>query len=255
MAALFWSGNTIIARAVRDFVPPAALSFWRWVFAFLVLIPFAWPFLRRDLPIICANWRIMLVLGALEDRISLRQTIGVLISITGAITIVMRGNLRFLSGSQFNIGDAIVAFAVLLWAFYSVFLRKRPSVHPLSFLAATLAIGIVILAPTYAAELSSRHFIIPRWESWAAIAYVSIFPSLLAYLCFNRSIELIGSASAGQFLNVMPLIGAGLALLFLGEQIHTFHLAGLVLVIAGIFISGRGIKTHPEAGVAKLNQG
>ena len=77
-----------------------------------------------------------------------------------------------------------------------------------------------------------------------AIAYVSIFPSFLAYLFFNRGVELIGSAATGQYLNVMPLMGAGLAMLFLGEELRLFHVAGLVLIVAGIAVAG---KSQPSA--------
>jgi drug/metabolite transporter (DMT)-like permease len=80
----------------------------------------------------------------------------------------------------------------------------------------------------------------PRTESWLAIGYVAVFPSVLAYLFFNRGVELIGSAATGQYLNIMPAIGAGLAVLFLGEQLRLFHLTGAVLIAAGILLAARG---------------
>jgi drug/metabolite transporter (DMT)-like permease len=288
MTALFWAGNSIVGRAARELVPPAALSFWRWAIALSLLLPLAWPHLKRDWPVLRANWPILLLFGTLgigafntllyaglqtttalnsmmlqsaqpalilmvgalvmHDRTSARQVAGVLVSLAGVLAIISRGDIGALFGLDLNAGDAIIGVAVVLWAIYSVFLRRRPAVHPLSLLAASVAIGVVAISPVYAAELWSGRRIVPAWESGLAIAYVSIFPSFLAYLFFNRGVELIGSAATGQYLNVMPLMGAGLAMLFLGESLYPFHVAGLTLVVAGIVLAGRGAPPAPVAG-------
>jgi len=279
MTALFWAGNSIVGRAARELVPPAALSFWRWTFALALLLPLAWPHLKRDWPVLRAHWPVMAILGALgigafntllysglqtttalnsmliqsaqpalilmlgglvmRDRTSARQIAGVLVSLAGVLMVIARGDLALLLALRLNAGDAIIAFAVLLWALYSVLLRKRPPVHPLSFLAASIMVGLVVIAPVYLMELASGRRIVPETGSALAIAYVSVFPSFLAYLFFNRGVELIGSAATAQFMNVMPLMGAGLAMLFLGEALHLFHVAGLALVLAGIWVAGR----------------
>ncbi|MGR4890093.1 DMT family transporter [Sphingopyxis sp. LARHCG72] len=279
MTALFWAGNSIVGRAARELVPPAALSFWRWTFALALLLPLAWPHLKRDWPVLRAHWPVMAILGALgigafntllysglqtttalnsmliqsaqpalilmlgglvmRDRTSARQIAGVLVSLAGVLMVIARGDLARLLALRLKAGDAIIAFAVLLWALYSVLLRKRPPVHPLSFLAASIMVGLVVIAPVYLMELASGRRIVPETGSALAIAYVSVFPSFLAYLFFNRGVELIGSAATAQFMNVMPLMGAGLAMLFLGEALHLFHVAGLALVLAGIWVAGR----------------
>lgn len=279
VTALFWAGNSIVGRAARDLVPPAALSFWRWTFALMLLLPLAWPHLKRDWPAIRANWRIVALLGALAigsfnillytglqnttalnsmliqsalpalvlivgavvmgDRTSPRQIAGVAVSLTGVVAIIARGDPAILLGLRLNIGDATIGCAVLIWALYSVLLRRRPAVHPLSFLAASMVVGIALIAPFYLHELWSGRLIVPAAGSALAIAYVSVFPSFLAYLFFNRGVELIGSAATGQYMNVMPLMGAGLAMLFLGETLHLFHVAGLALIVAGILVAGR----------------
>lgn len=279
VTALFWAGNSIVARAARDLVPPAALSFWRWAFALALLFPLAWPHLKRDRDVLRAHWPVMAVLGALgigafntllytglqtttalnsmliqsaqpalilmlgglvmRDRTNARQVAGVLVSLVGVLTVIGRGDPALLLALRLNAGDAIIALAVLLWALYSVLLRRRPPVHPLSFLAATIMVGLVVIAPFYLAEIASGRLIVRAPGSALAIAYVSIFPSFLAYLFFNRGVELIGSAATAQYMNVMPLMGAGLAMLFLGETLHLFHVAGLGLVVAGIWVAGR----------------
>jgi drug/metabolite transporter (DMT)-like permease len=194
---------------------------------------------------------LILIVGALvmNDRTSPRQIGGVLVSLAGVLIIIGQGDPQMLIAFRLNIGDAVIAGAVLLWAFYSVLLRRRPPVHPLSFLAASIMVGIIVIVPVYAFELWSGARIVTAPGSALAIAYVSVFPSFLAYLFFNRGVELIGSAATGQFMNVMPLMGAGLAMLFLGETLHLFHIAGLALIVMGIMVAGR-----PAGPVATASQ-
>jgi drug/metabolite transporter (DMT)-like permease len=272
--ALFWAGNSIVARGAREFVPPFALSFWRWSLAFLILLPFAWPHLRRDVAKLRSAWKMLIVLGVLgigafnallytglqttsainglllqslqpglilllgallfAERVRRLQLLGIALSIGGALTIISKGDLPALLALHFNRGDLIIGVAVIIWSLYSVLLRKRPQVHPLSFLAATIAVGVIAIFPFYLSEIATGTLIESRPESWLAIAYVCIFPSLIAYLCFNRGVELVGSAAAGLYLNIMPVIGAILAALFLAEAIRWFHLAGMVSIGAGI---------------------
>ncbi|WP_292625239.1 DMT family transporter [Novosphingobium sp. 17-62-19] len=272
--ALFWAGNSVVARAARDMVPPVALAFWRWALALLLLLPFAWPHLQRDWRVLRVNLRwvltlgtlgigtfntllysglqkttavnglllqslqpaLILVLGALafKEVVLMQQVIGICLSIAGALVIVLHGDLSSLIGLKFNAGDLVICVAVLVWSFYSTLLRKRPIVHPLSFLAATFMVGTAVILPFYLAETANGQLIENRFESWLAIGYVCLFPSLIAYLFFNRGVELLGSAAAALYLNVMPVIGSVLAIAILSEPFGWFHLAGMVLIGAGI---------------------
>ena len=66
LTMLFWSGNVVLARAMRAELPPIALAFWRWTIAFCVLAPFAWREAVAAWPIIRQHWKILLVLGTLS---------------------------------------------------------------------------------------------------------------------------------------------------------------------------------------------
>lgn len=277
--ALFWAGNSIVARGARELVPPVALSFWRWTLALLLLLPAAWPHLRRDAAALRRSWPIVAVLGALGigafntllytglqttsavnglllqsiqpglilllgvllfgERARIAQVLGMALSVAGALIIVSRGDPATLLRLGANRGDLVIACAVVVWSIYSVLLRKRPAVHPLSFLAATMAVGVFAVAPFYVWEVAGGRLIAARPESWLAIAYVCVFPSLIAYLFYNRGIELIGSAATGLYLNVMPVMGAILAVLFLGEEIHSHHVVGVTLIGIGILCATR----------------
>src|SRR5688572_33301296 len=65
LAGMFWAGNAIVARSVAGEVPPIGLAFWRWAVAALVVLPFAWPHVRRDAKAMLADWPTMLLLSAL----------------------------------------------------------------------------------------------------------------------------------------------------------------------------------------------
>ena len=159
------------------------------------------------------------------------------ISLAGVAVIISHGSLQALLGLSLRPGDGIIFLAVVFYALYSVMLRKRPQVHPLSFCAATFAVGSLMLLPVYLVEHIGYRQIHFDGSTALALVYVMVFPSLLAYLCFNRAIELIGANRAGQYLHLMPVFGTGLAAIFLGERLQGFHVVGAVLIAAGILIS------------------
>jgi drug/metabolite transporter (DMT)-like permease len=274
LATLSWSGNFVVGRAVHAVVPPVALSFWRWTVALLLVIGFALPHLRRDRAALWSSWRLVFLLSVLgvaafntlvylglrtttvingvlmqstmpvlillgsyvifRERVRWLQLTAVGISLAGVAVIVARGSWRTLLDLSFNPGDGWIFLAVCCYALYSVLLRRRPPVHPLSFLGATFAVGAALLLPAYLWEHLAIRALRPEPAAFAAIAYVGVFPSLLAYLCFNRAVELMGANRAGQFLHLMPVFGSLLAALFLGERLQGFHLAGAALIGSGI---------------------
>lgn len=277
LTALFWAGNSVVGRASRDLVPPVALAFWRWFVAYLLIMVIALPYLRRDAAVLKARWRPVLALGILgigafntllysglqfttalnglliqsaqpplillaafllfRDRAGPAQIAGVLLSLAGVLTIISGGDPDVLLHLRLNVGDALILVAALLWVLYSVLLRFRPDVHAISFLAVTFAIGWLFILPFYVAEVSSGRLIVPTAASFGALAYVAVFPSLIAYGCFNRGVELIGAGRAGIFLNLMPVFGALLAVGLLGERFTLAHAVGMGLIGAGILLT------------------
>jgi drug/metabolite transporter (DMT)-like permease len=284
---LSWAGNFIIGRAVAGQVPPVTLAYWRWTGAFIVAIGFAWPHLRRDWPVLLRHAPIMLVLSAtgiasfntmvyigLRDttvvnalllqsvmpvvillwafsiygeRPGLAQAAGVAVSLVGVAVIAGRGSIGALAGLSFNIGDVWVMGAVVLYALYAVLLRRRPRVHPLSLLVVLMGIGSMLLLPFYMAEAYAGATIRGGWPSVAAIAYTAVLPSFVAYLFFNRGVELIGAARAGQSIHLMPVFGTVLAVGFLSEHIHAYHAVGVALIAAGLALASLRGDRLPSA--------
>lgn len=280
LAVLFWSGNFVIGRAVAETVPPVALAFSRWLVAGLILLPFAWPHLRRDGPALRRRWQAVLALAALgiaafntlvyvglhsttainglmvqstmpvlivltsfliyRERVTLVQAVGITVSLAGAVTIVARGDPGVLATLTVTPGDLWILAAVTAYAVYSVLLRERPAVHPLSLLAVLFLLGALMLAPFLAAEVWAGHVMRVDAATLAAIGYVALFPSIASFFCFNRGVELIGANRAGVFIHLMPVFGSLLAITLLGERFQVFHAAGMALILGGIVLTERG---------------
>jgi drug/metabolite transporter (DMT)-like permease len=285
LTSLFWATNIVLGRFIAGTVPPIALTEIRWLGAAAILIPFAMRRLRRDWPTIRANLPVMLILsfagitvynalaytglqfteainGSLmqssaplmiglwslilfRDRLTVAQLFGILMSLAGVLVIVAHGDLAALLGLTLNQGDLWFLAAMASYALYAALLRRRPSIHFLSFLAFTIAAGAVMLAPATIAEFAAGRRIDFTPAAFAVLAYVIVFPSILAYICFNRGVELIGANRAGPFFHLIPVFGSVIAIAFLGERPQLFHAVGYALIIAGIVVAQKGARRAP----------
>jgi drug/metabolite transporter (DMT)-like permease len=174
------------------------------------------------------------------QRAGPRQISGVALSLAGVVVIVTAGDPAALATLRLNQGDLWVLAAVVSWALYSVCLRWRPAgLDPLAFLLATVAAGLLPLAPLYAWELARGEGFVVDAVSLGAIGYVAVFPSILAYVFWNRAVAEVGANRTGQFIHLMPAFGILLAAALLGERLVGFHLAGIALIGGGIALATR----------------
>ncbi len=178
------------------------------------------------------------------ERPRAQQIAGVVLSLAGVVFIASRGMPEALLSLQSNPGDLWIMGAMIAYAIYSALLRKKPQVHPLSMLAVLFVTGALLLLPFYLREHFSGNVLHPHASTFAALAYLVIFPSFLSYLCFNRAVEMIGAARAGPFINLMPVFGSILAVIFLGERIEVYHLIGAALIGGGLLISSMRRRSH-----------
>lgn len=171
----------------------------------------------------------------LGKRLGLLEGLGVLVSLAGVLTIVSRGSLAVLAGLSLNLGDLWLLAAVLDWALYTVALAWRPAgLNPMLMLAATILIGMGVLAPAMAWELSRGHVAHFTGGSLAAVAYLGVFPGFIAYIFYNRGVAEVGPARASLFIHLMPVFGTLLAALFLAEVPQGYHYLGIALIFTGI---------------------
>jgi drug/metabolite transporter (DMT)-like permease len=279
ITALCWAGNAIVGRLAAGHIAPVTLSFLRWSFAFLIILPFAWKHLVRDWAAIRSRLGIMILLSitgigafntlqywALEHtqalntlllqsagplvvavwsllllgvRLTLAQAAGVLLSMAGVFVILLHGDLTTLSKIDFNIGDLIFIVALAIFGIYSVLSLKRPDIHGLSFVAFTFGAGAACLIPLFIWELFARPPMQIDTANLLTLAYVALFPSTIAYLCFNRGVQLIGANRAAPFFHVVPVFGTIMSIVFLGEHPQAFHFIGFALVLTGVFVASR----------------
>jgi drug/metabolite transporter (DMT)-like permease len=288
LTALFWAANWVIGRAMRNDMPPIAMGFWRWSLALLILLPVAAPELRRKWHVVRTNWLTLTLLGLLgavafntliyaglqyteatngvlfnsvspvliillswmmtRQRISALQACGVLLSLAGVLTIVARGDFTGLRAFHFNGGDIWLIIAMVLWAFYTIVLQRRPpELSAVAFLSAMLLLSLPFLLPFYLVELSERGGFALTPATISALAYYGTVPSILAYLFWNRGVAQVGANKAGLFVHLMPLFGALLSVIFLGERPYAYHYAGAALIFGGIYLT-----TKSREGVASV---
>ncbi len=285
-ASLCWSGNHIVGRAIGGHVPPVGISMVRWLIPIFILWPFARPHLQKDWPEIKAHWGMMLWLGltggalfsALQyvglqytaalnvsvlnslvpvlivlagtilfrDRISVVQALGITVSLCGVLVIVTRASVDALMNLAFSRGDLIILVNMAVFSVYAAYLRLRPKIHGWSFMFLLSAVSVVATFPFAVAEALSGFTFQPTLETFVAIAYVSIFPSVLAFAAWNRGVELIGANRSGPFLHLVPIYTATLGSVILGEHLAAYHVTGFVLILCGVWLA----SANPRLGQA-----
>jgi drug/metabolite transporter (DMT)-like permease len=153
------------------------------------------------------------------ERVSWLQAAGVALCVLGATVVVLKGSWQALIDMALVRGDLLMIAAVILYALYSVLLLKRPNIHPLSVLVYTFGLGAVGLLPLYLWEISVVGGFALTPGVAGSIAYVALFPSIVAYFCWNRGVAVIGANRTGLFINLIPVFAAVLAIVFLGETL------------------------------------
>jgi drug/metabolite transporter (DMT)-like permease len=292
LAPLFWAGNVVIGRAMRDDIPPVAMNFWRWVIAGIILLPLALPELRTQWPVIRRNWRLLTVFGligialfntlsyiglqwttatnaallnstipvmvavaswlVLREPLSARQILGIGISLVGVLTILLQGSVARLLTLSFNQGDLILLLAMALWAFYTLLLRRKPEeLSAVGFLGAMVYFGLPPLALAYAAELATGADFALVPSTAAALGYYGVFPSILAFLCFNHGVAAVGAARGSLFIHLFPVYTVVLSSAVLGESPRLYHFAGIALVLLGIWLT-TAARRVPRAVAGEL---
>lgn len=180
------------------------------------------------------------------ERVTGRTLAGIAISFVGVTWIVARGQPSTLSGLSISGGEPLVLIAVANYAVYSVLLRRRPAgLDPLAFLAATMAAGLLVLMPFWVWELAQGATIPISPGPIAAVLYIGVFASLLAFIIWNRCVSALGPSVTGASFHLVALFTAALAFLLLGEPVQPFHLVGAALILGGFALATVG--GHPTA--------
>lgn len=273
---LLWSGNWIVARAVRDEISPGVATAGR----LLIVVALLAPFTRRGLAgklRHCSrrDWLVLWLLGFTGGGLHLAlqwlglhyttatsatlylSTAPVFILLLAAPVLGERIGLRqwlgvavsfagvALIGMQghfvnpsFNVGDLCALASMALWGAYTVFLRlRRDALDTAEFIAMLCLLGLVFMAPWVVAEAIQGMTLALNAAGAAAVLYSALGSLLLAYAGWSYVVKRLGAARAGVTMHLMPAIAVGLAALFLGERPCWYHGAGIALILAGVALA------------------
>ena len=272
---LLWSGNWIVARAVREEIAPGIATAGRILIVLAILLPFSFSGLRRKLGSLTGkDWRIIGALGftgggvhlglqwlglhyttatsgilylsttpvfillmaiPLGERIGVRQWIGVAVSFCGVFLIATRGAPAKLS---FNIGDLMALASMMMWAGYTVLLRlRRDPLDTTELLVLVCLFGLLFMTPWVAWELAFNPRLRLDARGYVAVLYSAIGSFLLAYTGWSYVVKRMGAVRAGVTMHLMPAFGVILSALFLAEYPRWFHFAGIALILGGVTLS------------------
>ena len=266
--------------SAEERIPPLTLNFWRWVCASFFFALFFGRETWRRRHAIAASWKfilpfslisiagfnsvfyialqrntvlqvsliqsilpvlvLLLCYAVLRERITPRQWWGVVLSVTGAAVVVLRGDPGILRSLRPNVGDLWALAAVTLWALQAFLVRwKPPEIPIMPFMTSISLIGVAAMAPFFAWELSTAGPMPVTRTSLLFVLYLGLMASFVGTTCWNEGTYRAGAAQAGHFGNLFPVFASGLAIAILGEELRWYHLAAAVLVVGGIRLAHR----------------
>lgn len=204
---------------------------------------------------------LIVLLGAIfyGHRLSLMQGAGMAVSCLGVVLIILHGDMKSLLSLHFSHGDLLVFLGMVSFAFYSLWLRSIPAdMNRVGLLGAQLVVCVAALLPFYGWEMLSGQVATWNVSTMYAVLYIAIFASLGATFLYMAGVSRIGTARAGLFIHLIPIYGAMLSTLFLGEEIHLYHAGGLAAILAGLAIYNweqiRASSSKPTTGTDAMSR-
>lgn len=166
------------------------------------------------------------------------QIAGLMIAFSGLMVVLFAGDPQRLLAFEFNRGDLWMSLGTVGWALYTVRLTQSPvKMSALAFLAVLVIIGTLLLLPFYVWELTTVGGFEPQVKQIGILVYMGAFASVLAFYFWNKGIELLGPNVTILFLYLLPVFAGLQALVFLGEPIRGYHIAGELMIFAGFYVA------------------
>jgi drug/metabolite transporter (DMT)-like permease len=279
ITAVGWGGNVVASKLAVGQVSPMAVVFLRWLMVVSLLVGFSWRQVWAEREALRTRWPLLMAMGVfgftgfnalfyigahhtqavniaiiqgampivvmivgfLAFRTPLRplEGLGALVTIVGVLVTASRGHWETIAHFAFNRGDLLILIATVLYGLYTVMLRARPKVSPLTFLTATAFAALLSSVPLLGYEIATGAVQWPQGKAWALMAFIALFPSLISQVLYVRANEIIGPSRASLFMNIVPILGTVLSAVILGEAVLLLDIAALGLVLGGIFIAER----------------
>lgn len=281
--AMIWSGNFIFGKIMIEELPPWTISTWRWFLATLIMLPLAYYWEREKLWQGFKHWKKLLLMGitgvfafntlvymslqytspvnsalmgtttpvvlailgyfVLKEKITTRQSFGMVVSMIGVLWVISQGSLEKLLEVNFNPGDLIMLCNILIWGIYSMVGRiLMKEISSVIATALSCLFGLLMLIPMSMWELWNNPIVTVSWPALIGVMYVGIFASVVAFFWWNQGLKSLGPAKAGVFLNLVPVFAALFGYLFLGQGITMAQIVGGNLVFLGVYLTSSRSK-------------
>jgi len=292
LMAVFWGGTFIAGRVIARDVPPFSAAFSRFVMASALLLLLTWrvegrlPAIKRGhiIPIIllgmtgvfgynifffkglqtisagrasvivASNPIIITILSALffKEKLTLIKAAGILISVTGAVAVISRGDPSQVFTGSLGWGELFIFGCVLSWVAYSLIGKVvMAELTPLIAVTYSAVVGtLALLLPAYL-EGVTRNFVHYSALSWLGLFYLALFGTVLAFQWYYQGIRELGPTKASIFINFVPISGVVLAFLTLGEPLTPSLLLGAILVSTGVYVTNTASLGWRAPGVPK----
>jgi drug/metabolite transporter (DMT)-like permease len=293
LTAVFWGGTFIAGRALAGHVPPFSAAFLRFavasVFLLLFLLrsegripglsaPLAAPILVLGMTgvfaynffffkglqlveagraaVIIANNPVFIALFSVllfKERLNRLQVAGILLSVTGALCVIARGDPDRLFAGGFGTGELLIFGCVLSWVSFSlVGKRVLTNLPPLTAIFYAAAVGALALFLPACGEGLLADIGAYRAADWLGIVYLGFFGTAAGFVWYYDGIKAIGPTRAGLFINFVPVSAVVMAFFVLGEPLTVSLLVGTCLVVTGAFLTNRRPRRRLPAGAHHL---
>ncbi|KAB8038237.1 DMT family transporter [Janthinobacterium aquaticum] len=275
-AMLLWAGNVVVSKLASASIAPTAITFYRLVLVLLMMTPFvARPLWRNRVAIRRHWWQLMLcgvmamalfqslsyraaesttatnmaIVTALAplmtailsvvllgEQLTLGMTLGGLLSFGGLLYLVGRGDMLVLLHEGMHAGDALMLLACLIFALYGVLLRRWrlavpawQSIYCQAWAALLCMLPFFLRLPAGSAPLNDA--------TLPLIAYAGIGSSIVLSYLWIEGVKLLGPNRCSIFVNLLPVLTALLAIVWLHDTLHAFHLIGGGVSLLGVLLA------------------
>jgi drug/metabolite transporter (DMT)-like permease len=205
--------------------------------------------------LIMATTPVFVTLGAaffLGEAWNRRLGFGLLLSLTGVVLVILQGAPNTVMPQSVNAGDLLFIAALFSWVAHGLISKGvMRGVSPLLVTTATTLAGSVLLAACSVWEGSWSRVPAMSAQAWTEMAYVTVCATVIAFFLWNKGVQQMGAAKASMYMNLVPINAAWIAVLFYGAPMTWAQLAGMAMVIAGVYVvtfGGRREKTEHPVG-------
>ncbi|MGO2509172.1 MAG: DMT family transporter [Vibrio hibernica] len=279
ITVFIWAGNSIVIKMASTVIDPGAISFYRWLVAFIVLTPFlalsTWKHRRYVFPhlpklaflsllgmvlnqslnyyaglsttalnisLIASLVPLMglfISVPLLNQRLTLYAVLGAIISLLGLLVLLAHGDIRILFTQGINKGDALVFIATFSYTLYVV-LIKRWRMPISNWQSVYVQVCFALLL--LLPLFSQSEAVQFSYQTVPLILYAGLLGSVIAPWCWMIGIEHLGADKTAIFMNLMPAVTAVFASIILELTLTVFDYIGMIMIVSGVILAQHANK-------------